>query len=272
MSRSEQQYVELKEGERVGDYAVDKQIGEGAYGYIYLVREAANRSMKAAMKVEPRMPDESDEILKMEVYVLNQLKDSKHVCKIYAFGRKARFKYAPFLLYNAFSWVAMQLLGRDIEELRRRQPNRVLSHATTIKTGIQVTQALRDIHRAGFVHRDVKPANLAINATQQNLIHIIDFGLARQILVKNAKGERVLREPRSKVMFRGTMRYCSLGVHDNKEPGRHDDLWGLLYVLVELATGTLPWKAKERQEAIILKRMTKPEKLFKVVFANLTKV
>ena len=47
--------------------------------------------------------------------------------------------------------------------------------------------------------------------------------------------------------FRGTIRYASLNAHYGRDLSRVDDLWSLLYILVEFATGTLPWNlAKDR--------------------------
>ncbi|VDM70872.1 unnamed protein product [Strongylus vulgaris] len=41
---------------------------------------------------------------------------------------------------------------------------------------------------------------------------------------------------------KGTNRYCSINAHDREEQGRHDDLWSLFYMLVEMIIGNLPWK------------------------------
>lgn len=62
-------------------------------------------------------------------------------------------------------------------------------------------------------------------------------------------------------MFRGTSRYCSSNIHRAKEAGRHDDLYGVLYSLIECITGTLPWKGKARKECEWLKAQTPEEQL-----------
>lgn len=48
----------------------------------------------------------------------------------------------------------------------------------------------------------------------------------------------------------GTVRYCSVNVHNYKEQGRHDDLWSWLYMLIELVTNTLPWKGMARKDSV----------------------
>ncbi|VBB33554.1 unnamed protein product [Acanthocheilonema viteae] len=46
--------------------------------------------------------------------------------------------------------------------------------------------------------------------------------------------------PRTNTLFRGTIRYCSANTHTRNEQGRPDDLWSMVYVLVEMR-GPLPW-------------------------------
>lgn len=58
-----------------------------------------------------------------------------------------------------------------------------------------------------------------------------------------------VRPPRAAAGFRGTVRYASLNAHKNKEMGRHDDLWSLLYMIVEFVNGALPWrKIKDKEQ------------------------
>ncbi|XP_067834391.1 tau-tubulin kinase 1-like, partial [Heptranchias perlo] len=62
------------------------------------------------------------------------------------------------------------------------------------------------------------------------------------------------RVPRAVAGFRGTVRYASVNAHKNREMGRHDDLWSLLYMLVEFAVGQLPWrKIKDKEQVGLIK-------------------
>lgn len=57
-----------------------------------------------------------------------------------------------------------------------------------------------------------------------------------------------MAQPRAKIGFRGTVRYASVTAHLGLELGRRDDLWSLLYVLVEFRLGSLPWRGVEDNE------------------------
>jgi len=75
---------------------------------------------------------------------------------------------------------------------------------------------------------------------------MFDFGLARQYTT--VTGE--VRQPRQVAGFRGTVRYASLNAHLSRDLGRHDDLWSVFYLLVELAVGQLPWRRiRDKEEA-----------------------
>jgi tau tubulin kinase len=60
---------------------------------------------------------------------------------------------------------------------------------------------------AGFVHRDMKPSNFAVDKWNPDIVVIFDFGLARHIFLENDASDKVkLHEPRSKVNWRTSRR------------------------------------------------------------------
>ncbi|KAI6174742.1 CK1/TTBK protein kinase [Aphelenchoides fujianensis] len=182
---------------------VTKKLGEGGCGVVYEVSNAKTPHVRAALKSEPFGMHEDDELLKMEVHVLRKLPNGRHVCRLLATGKGTNFTF-----------VVMTLLGPALNDLRRQCPERRFSVGTTVLLGVECVEAVRELHEAGFVHRDVKPSNSPLGRPpKQRVVFLYDFGLARQIL-----GVEKLREPRRTVSFKGTVRYASLNAPPRGKP------------------------------------------------------
>lgn len=152
----------------------------------------------------------------------------------------------------------MELLGDNLSELRRKTVTGKFSMATTLLLGIVFIRSLEQIHDLGYLHRDVKPSNFVIgNEGRRNQVFVIDFGLARKFVMPDGS----IRPARDQAGFRGTARYASIHSHMSRDLGRRDDLWSILYILIEFAKGFLPWrKLKEKDEIRDVKiNMNTPE-------------
>ncbi|XP_039247624.2 uncharacterized protein LOC120325621 [Styela clava] len=219
-------------------WKITRKIGGGGFGEIY---EAVDTSNGEAVAVKAESARQTKQVLKMEVAVLKSLQGKAHICRFIACGRNDRFNY-----------VVMSLVGRNLAELRRSQPRGMFTISTTIRLGRQILAAIENIHSVGFLHRDVKPSNFAMGRTSatNRVVYMLDFGLARQYT--NASGD--VRPARPVAGFRGTVRYASVNAHRNREMGRHDDLWSLIYMLVEFVNGQLPWrKIKDKEQVGTMK-------------------
>lgn len=92
---------------------------------------------------------------------------------------------------------------------------------------------------------------------ERRMIFLIDFGLARSFIVWDNLIPK-FRKKREQALLRGTtrlnicnkfkifkkFRFCSPTVHDRQEQGRRDDIWSLIYLMIELHVG-LPWSKKK---------------------------
>ena len=158
--------------------------------------------------------------------------------------------------------MVITLLGPNLSELRKQQPKQKFSLSTTLRVGVQVIAALRAMHDCGFLHRDIKPSNFAIGASSltRQTCYMLDFGLARQFMTSTGE----VRPPRPVAGFRGTVRYASINAHQSKDLGRHDDLWSVFYLLIELVNGELPWKKiRDKEKAGKFKQNYDHKKLLK---------
>ena len=59
--------------------------------------------------------------------------------------------------HGDYNYMVMELLGDNLSEYRRRQPNNKFSLLTSMKLAIQMTKAIEAVHDLGYLHRDIKP-------------------------------------------------------------------------------------------------------------------
>ena len=179
-------------------------------------------------------------IVKMEALVLSRLQHCAAFPRFLEYGRDGPQQVA---------YLAMSLHGDNLLRLRRVARKQRFSLPTVLRFGMQALRCLEVMHEAGFIHRDVKPSNFVIGrGIHTDRIYLIDFGLARSY---RDKSNNSVLPPRKDIGgFRGTPRYASVFVHREEDLSRRDDLWSLLYILVEFVTGDLPWGHKRDKASI----------------------
>lgn len=199
------------------------------------------------MKVEQ---ESRRNVLRVEAAVLKKVQSCSQVVRYVGSG-----------CTGGIHFLVMEKLGPDLAKIRRCITGGKFNIYTTLKAGISCLKAIREVHERGIVHRDIKPSNFIIGfpgTPEHTSCFLIDFGLARQF--RRPTGE--LREPRECPGFHGTSRYASVASHHHQELGRVDDLWSLLFMLIEFATGTLPWrKFKVKEKIAVCKEASLKPKL-----------
>ena len=221
-----------------GRWKLSKKIGQGAFGEIYNGTDTTTQD-PVAVKLERW--DNKKAVLKMEVAVLKKLQHCQYACRYVHCGH-----------FEDHNYLVMELLGDNLSELRRRRPGGRFSLWTTVRLGVQMLRGVEAIHELGYLHRDIKPSNFAMGLApgRKEQCVMIDFGLTRKYRLPSGQ----IRPPRDIAGFHGTARYASINSHLSKELSRRDDVWSILYVLIEFLTGQLPWrKLKDKEEIGLLK-------------------
>jgi len=212
-------------------------LGAGTFGAVYEVTSPDGRE-KYALKVEAS--NAVPQVLCMEVQLLDTLDKRgflRHFCRIFGKGRESRPQ-------GTFNYVMMTYVGKSLQDLRKMVACHYFSVSTAIGAGIQSLEALEDLHSIGYLHRDIKPGNITtgkVETGELGKIYMLDFGMARKY-VKEDFPPFTIRHPRQRAGFRGTVRYAPISCHLEREQSRKDDCESLLYTLLELTTGRLPWR------------------------------
>jgi hypothetical protein len=158
---------DLPDGSIVGDYRIERLLGRGGMGAVYLARGRADgRQIALKLMLPQTQVDEvSQEIFLREIEITRALRHP-NIVELLEFGKhEGRFYFA--LEYCP---------GGDADTLLQNQ-NGPLGLPTVLRLAAGALEGLAAAHEAGFVHRDIKPDNLLLAA--DGTAKLADFGLAK---------------------------------------------------------------------------------------------
>jgi serine/threonine-protein kinase len=156
------------ESGRLGGYRLERELGRGGMGVVYLAVREADGARVALKTIIPAVQDAPDHVQRFlrEANILRQL-EHHHIVPFLEAGE------AEGVLYLAMGYVE----GTDANQMLRDGP---LPVRTAVRILCQLLSALEYAHERGFVHRDIKPANLLVaDEGGKKSVKLADFGLAR---------------------------------------------------------------------------------------------
>jgi serine/threonine-protein kinase len=207
-------------GRTIGKYRIVGQLGRGGAGVVY---KAVDETLHRDVAVKTLNPDLANtEVMtrfRAEATILARL-NHPQIATIFELFR------ADGDLLMVMEFVRGESLDKLSERLGALPPDR------TAYIIDQILSALEHAHRAGVVHRDVKPANVMV--TDEGSVKIMDFGIAR-----------VLGAEQKTVDFRlmGTPAYMSPEQVLGEEVDGRSDLYSVGVLFYRLLTGALPFAA-----------------------------
>jgi len=213
----------LTQGTRLGPYEVLAPLGAGGMGEVYRARDT-RLGREVAVKVLPAHLTESAELrtrFEREARTVSSL-NHPNICTLHDVGRE-----------NGTDYLVMELV--EGESLADRLTRGALPLAEIVRLGAQIADALDRAHRAGILHRDLKPGNVMLAKAGAKLM---DFGLSRPAAPGGADPGLTSAQPlTAHGTIVGTYQYMAPELLEGREADVRSDLWALGCVLYEMATG-----------------------------------
>jgi serine/threonine-protein kinase len=222
--------------QRLGRYVIEKRIGRGAMGAVYLAKDPRiNRAI--ALKAIPIEKEFEDE----------ELKEAR--LRFYREAESAGRLTHPNIITvfdagedKGLAYIAMEYVpGIPLRSFT--DPKKLLAPKRALELAATTAEALDYAHNQGVIHRDIKPANLLYNPKEGSL-KISDFGVARMTDNNSTKTGIVL----------GTPMYMSPEQLGAENLTGLSDLFSLGVTLYELLVGEVPFRASNI--AVLMTKIT----------------
>ncbi|HEX2586518.1 MAG TPA: protein kinase, partial [Steroidobacteraceae bacterium] len=214
-----------KKAETLGRYVIDKEIGKGAMGVVYLGHDPKINRIVAIKAIPLTDEFQDDDLVEArdrffrEAEMAGRL-NHPGIVTIFDAGEERG------LAYIAMEFIQGEHLSNYTEPQRLLPVRKVLSLVT------RMADALHYAHLQNVVHRDIKPANIMFNI-ETDALKITDFGIARLADVSRTKTGIVL----------GTPSFMSPEQLEGRSLDGRSDLFALGVTMYQLLTGVLPFRA-----------------------------
>lgn len=242
-----EQAVDALIGERIDRYEFVERLGAGAVGVVYRARHT-QLGRDFAIKVlygEYGADKQLVARFRREAQAVSQM-NHPNIIGVVDFGSTEQ----------GLNFLVMEhLQGRTLAEVLAVEHHLTPTRAARI--AIQVVAALGEAHRLGFVHRDVKPANvMLIGGPEEELVKLLDFGI-----VGLADPTSIDTNLTATGRIVGTPRYMSPEQARNSRVGPSADLYSLGVMLYEMLSGEVPFPGDALADVLVMHSTMPPTPL-----------
>jgi serine/threonine protein kinase len=234
------QLAGFRTGSLLAGYRLEAQVGAGGMAVVFRARDERLARLVALKILAPALASDSE--FRQRFIRESQaaaVVDDPHIIPVYQAGE------ADGVLFIAMRFVGSGDLRQVLEREGPLAPDRAAEFVS------QVASALDAAHRAGLVHRDVKPGNILVDtgADRPDHAYLSDFGISKKVLAPAG--------------LTGTGQYLGTAVYSAPEQiqgravdGRADQ-YALACVAHQLLTGTVPFE-RDRVEAVLYAHLYEP--------------
>ena len=248
----------------LGRYQVEKELGKGAMGVVYLGKDPKIGRVVAIKTMALSQEFEGDELVDARERFFREAETAgrlqhQNIVTIFDAGEE-----------HDLAYIAMEFLkGKDLVDSCK--DGQLLPAPKVLSIVARVAEALAYAHRQNVVHRDIKPANIMYEV-ESDTVKVTDFGIARITDSSKTKTGLVL----------GTPSFMSPEQISGKKVDGRSDLYSLGVMLFQMLAGVLPFRgdsmaelmykiANEEAPDIRIIRKDIPERLATMVALSLSK-
>jgi eukaryotic-like serine/threonine-protein kinase len=214
----------------LGRYQVEKELGKGAMGVVYLGKDpkigrvVAIKTMALSQEFEGEELDDARERFFREAETAGRLQH-QNIVTIFDAGEE-----------HDLAFIAMEFLkGKDLADVSKT--GQLLPIPKVLSIVARVAEALAYAHKLNVVHRDIKPANIMYDL-ETDSVKVTDFGIARITDSSKTKTGLVL----------GTPSFMSPEQIAGKKVDGRSDLYSLGVMLFQMLAGVLPFRGDSMAE------------------------
>lgn len=235
----------IQQGVRLGPYELISLLGEGGMGQVWrardtrLDRDVAVKLLRSDLAGHPDLRERFDR----EARAVSRL-SHPHICTLFDVGH-----------HEGHDFLVMELLeGETLADRLSRGP---MSMPQLLRTGAEIAHALDAAHRAGLIHRDLKPGNVMLTKSG---VKVLDFGLAKLASgadrsVPSSHDDPTVHLTAARPLttegsLLGTMQYMAPEQLEGQPVDSRTDIFALGLILYEMATGQRAFGAKSRASLI----------------------
>ena len=248
----------------LGRYQVEKELGKGAMGVVYLGKDPKIGRVVAIKTMALSQEFDGDELIDARERFFREAETAgrlqhQNIVTIFDAGEE-----------HDLAYIAMEFLkGKDLVDACKE--GQLLPVPKVLSIVARVAEALAYAHKQNVVHRDIKPANIMYEITS-DVVKVTDFGIARITDSSKTKTGLVL----------GTPSFMSPEQLAGKKVDGRSDLYSLGVMLFQMLAGVLPFRgdsmaelmykiANEEAPDIRIIRKELPENLANLIALSLSK-